>query len=122
MEEITAIREVVGLISDGGVLVILVFAVWGFWTGKIMSRKTHEEIDEKQGVILDHLIEKINGSFDQQNEQQGEFIKRVDTLAQDYFIFQKDIRKGMNRMEEVTPKLLDTLESIDDQLKKQNGE
>jgi hypothetical protein len=122
MENIESLQSVIGLITDGGVLVILVIAVWGFWTGKIMSHQTHEEISEKTDLVVDRLVEKINGSFKFQNDQQERFIRKVDDLATNYFVFQKDIRDVMETLEDINPKLLTTLNSIDEQLKKQNGE
>lgn len=116
------IVSIIDIINAGGVVAILSIVLFGFYSGKIISWKTHQEISERTEVVVEHLIEKINGSFEEQNVQQSEFIKRVDVLAQDYLVFQRDLRDGMSTMQQMNPQLLKTLQSIEEQLKKQYGE
>ena len=115
---LTSITTVVQLINAGGVVAVLIILVGGFWTGKIMSRKTHDEIAEKQTLIVDRFVEKINGSFGTQSE-------RIEVIFNDYINWKDEWRVGLDivgaELKSANDEQTAILTSIDTQLKRANN-
>ena len=121
MQDPTTFIAIVDIINAGGVVAILLLVLGGFYTGKIMSRKTHEEIEEKQTVIVDKFVDKINGSFITQNEN-------MTRMYNDYTEWKVERRDDLVAMNEVNSELVKAvgqqttiLRSIEVELKKSNN-
>ena len=76
------VATIIDLINAGGIVAVLVILVAGFWTGKVLSRRTHDEIVSKQDIVVDRFIEKINGSFQHVNESLITQTKSIDQLVE----------------------------------------
>lgn len=119
MDNIAGITSIVTLIADGGLIVFLIFSVFAFFRGWIIPKPVHDKLQKSQEEVVDHMIEKINGSFNASFEKQEQvmfpFVERIDCLVEDYKVFTYDL-KAQNG------KVLKTLRSIERELKKQNGD
>jgi len=126
--ELTTLQTIVEFINAGGIVAVLVIIVAGFWTGKLMSRATHDEIEKKQEVIVDTLVERINGHFVNQEKKFETFTGSIGVLTDDYFKWQDEWRQTLkNQTESLTKQngilmqMSSTLQSIDTEIKRQNG-
>lgn len=68
MEDLSGAIRVIEIVNAGGVIAILVLLVMGFFSGTILSRKVHDEMNEKQQIVIDSTIKKIDEGFKGQTE------------------------------------------------------
>ena len=69
MDFIAAIKPLLDLVESGGIVALLIFMVWAFFSGNLVSRRTVEDIvasivskvDEKMDALKADIEKKLDG-------------------------------------------------------------